>query len=188
MTFPIHSLRPILTSLALIAMTVTIPACHAAAHTNSEHALGVAIPESLRPPPGHVLLAVVHGRGEQIYARAKPGDPFTLKASRADLFNERNEVIGTHFAGPTWQGNGGQFVGKKKASAASPDPNAIDWLLIEADPAKSADRGVGLFSAVTYIQRINTQGGKAPANETGDEARVKYEAEYLLYGAAPATK
>lgn len=51
-------------------------------------------------------------------------------------------------------------------------------------------RAEGVLAAVTSIQRINTHGGKAPADgectadKAGTEARVHYSADYLFY--APA--
>ena len=46
--------------------------------------------------------------------------------------------------------------------------------------------GPGIFSNVTYIQRVNTVGGQAPTMPgafTGAEARVPYTAEYYFYRA-----
>src|SRR2546430_6151181 len=68
-----------------------------------------------------------------------------------------------------------QFV-----SSPSADSNAIPWLLLQA----VSNEGDGKFSDVTYIQRVNTVGGTAPAT-AGDathlEARVPYTAEYYFY-------
>ena len=47
--------------------------------------------------------------------------------------------------------------------------------------------GHGRFERVTYIQRVNTIGGTAPADAgliVGDEARVPYTAEYYFYRAS----
>lgn len=46
--------------------------------------------------------------------------------------------------------------------------------------------GRGEFARVTYIQRVNTIGGTAPAEAgvfVGDEARVPYTTEYYFYRA-----
>src|SRR5436309_12211138 len=61
------------------------------------------MPANLRPPTGSVVLLTVHARGEQIYTRAQPGDPFTLRAPEAVLLNARNDAVGRHYAGPTWE-------------------------------------------------------------------------------------
>jgi Protein of unknown function (DUF3455) len=44
--------------------------------------------------------------------------------------------------------------------------------------------GPGIFDGVTYIQRVNTVGGIAPADPgdfLGEEARVPYTADYFFY-------
>jgi hypothetical protein len=45
----------------------------------------------------------------------------------------------------------------------------------------------GAFSGVTRIQRINTQGGVAPALPCarGEQARVPYTAEYHFFSTSP---
>jgi hypothetical protein len=64
----------------------------------------------------------------------------------------------------------------------TPDANAIPWLLLGAVTAE----GPGIFHGTTFIQRVNTVGGNAPAapgSFTGDVVRVPYTAEYLFYRA-----
>ena len=63
---------------------------------------------------------------------------------------------------------------------ASPDPTAIDWLLLRAVETS----GPGVFSPVTYIQRVNTTGGKAPTTPgsfIGEVVDAPYTAEYYFY-------
>ncbi len=68
----------------------------------------------------------------------------------------------------------------------APDPDGVDWLLL---PALST-AGSGLFSRVTYIQRLYTDGGKSPAAGCGPvdqtEVLVEYSAQYFFYGPAGA--
>ena len=64
----------------------------------------------------------------------------------------------------------------------APDPDGVDWLLL---PVKSTS-GNGLFSKVTYIQRLYTDGGKAPTGgcdqkQDGTKILVEYSAQYLFY-------
>ena len=61
-------------------------------------------------------------------------------------------------------------------------PKAIPWLLLGA----VSNAGEGIFAPVTYVQRVNTVGGTAPAAPgatAGDVARVPYTAEYVFYRA-----
>ena len=58
-------------------------------------------------------------------------------------------------------------------------PNAIPQLLLEA----TGNRGPGLLSTVTYIQRLNTTGGLAPTGTCtdGTTASVRYTAVYTFW-------
>jgi hypothetical protein len=152
------------------------------------------IPANLVPPAGSALLFELGARGVQIYTcEAKPDDAsayvWTFKAPDAELINPRGEVVGRHFAGPTWQGlDGSAVVGAVLERADAPEPGAIPWLLLAA----KEHAGSGAFATIAYIQRLDTAGGAAPADgcdadHAGDEAREPYEATYaFFYPAAPA--
>jgi hypothetical protein len=90
--------------------------------------------------------------------------------------------VGIHYAGPTWESNSGSKVVAAVRERCTPDPDAIPWLLLKATSAQ----GPGLFGGVTYIQRVNTEGGLAPAEPgdvVGEEVRVPYTAGYYFYRA-----
>src|SRR6266849_427059 len=117
----------------------------------------------LRVPAGQTVLLKALGKGVQIYGcKAEPGDPgkfeWSFKAPEADLTNEHGDKIAKHYAGPTWEANdGSKVVGEKKADA--PRPGAVPWLLLKA----KTNEGTGTVAKVTYIQRVDTEGGVAPA-------------------------
>ena len=154
-----------------------------------------AIPPALAVPSGHVMVFQLIGQGVQIYrCQPRTDDPsalqWTFRFPEATLLNPRGEVVGSHSAGPIWEGNdGSQVVGEARANADSPDPEAIPWLLIQA----RSNQGAGLFGSVTYIQRLHTTGGRAPVGgcdqeHAGQEVRIPYTATYVFYGpSAPAT-
>ena len=146
------------------------------------------IPTILAPPTSSVLLFELGARGVQIYVcEAKPDDAtafvWTFKAPEAELVNGRGEVVGTHFAGPTWQGQAGSaVVGTVLERADSPEMGAIPWLLLEA----KEHAGSGAFTTITHVQRLATSGGVAPtegcdAAHAGAEVRAPYEATYAFY-------
>jgi hypothetical protein len=155
---------------------------------------GDSVPPNLAAPDGQAMVLEVMARGFQIYAcQPTPDNPsafaWTLRAPEAELLNRRGERIGRHFAGPTWEGNdGSQVVGEVRETANSPDPQAIPWLLLQA----RSNQGTGVFSTVTYVQRLDTVGGRAPATgcdqaQAGQEQRVDYTAAYAFYyPSAPA--
>jgi hypothetical protein len=176
-------------ALALIvglAGAVTAKSRHS--HAKDKVALARDVPSDLMPPASAVLLFEFGARGDQIYTcKAKPDDAtayvWTFKAPQAELFNERGELVGTHFVGPTWQGqDGSAVVGAVLKRADAPSKNAIQWLLLGA----TSHDGDGVFSTITHIQRLDTKGGVAPtkgcdATHLDEDVRVPYKATYAFY-------
>ena len=185
----------LLTLFAALALIVGLAGAVTAKGRHSDAkgkpALAKEVPSDLMPPASAVLLFELGARGDQIYTcAAKPENPdafvWTFKAPQAELFNARGEVVGSHFAGPTWQSqDGSSVIGAVVARADAPSKKAIPWLLLEA---KSHADG-GAFSTITHIQRLDTKGGVAPTkgcDEThaGEEVRVPYKATYAFYNPA----
>jgi hypothetical protein len=137
--------------------------------------------QNLQVPAGNKVAFHAYAEGVQIYRW--DGASWTFVAPEAVLFaSPGGGVIGTHYAGPTWESaSGGKVVGAV-VERGTPDPNAIDWLLLKAKTTE----GPGIFAKVTYIQRVNTVGGKAPTTPgavVGEEVRVPYTADYYFYRA-----
>src|SRR6266851_6804364 len=146
------------------------------------------VPENLKVPAGQTLSLVSPATGVQIYeCGATKTEParfeWVFKAPEADLFDLSGKKIGKHYAGPTWESNdGSKVVGEVKARDDGPDANAIPWLLLSA----KSTAGTGPLGRTASIQRVQTVGGKAPADgcsqaQAGKEARVPYEARYYFY-------
>src|SRR5215216_504531 len=98
-----------------IAVAGLILAALASARTVGAQAGPTAIPDTLAVPSGNVLLFKTAASGVQIYTcAAQADDPETLawtfKAPEAELLNELGQTVGTHYAGPTWEGNDGSTV------------------------------------------------------------------------------
>jgi len=147
---------------------------------------GGSIPEQIKVPEGYSPVLTVHAKGDQIYqCSLKNGEySWETQAPDAKLFDEQGNIVGNHTAGPVWEyKEGSRVVGRvvKKIDMA-PD-SAISWLLVEV----VSHKGDGLFSNVSFINRINTHGGLSPssgcdANHLGAEKRVPYTADYVFYG------
>jgi hypothetical protein len=147
---------------------------------------GGPIPEQIKVPEGYSPVLTVHAKGDQIYqCSLKNGEySWETQAPDAKLFDEQGNIVGNHTAGPVWEyKEGSRVVGRvvKKIDMA-PD-SAISWLLVEV----VSHKGDGLFSNVSFINRINTHGGLSPssgcdANHMGAEKRVPYTADYVFYG------
>jgi hypothetical protein len=121
-----------------------------------------------------------HGNavGVQIYRWT--GTAWAFVAPEAVLFDNDGNVVAIHYAGPTWESSSGSFVVGARVAGVTVDATAIPWLLLAAVNSG----GPGVLDGTTFIQRVNTVGGLAPATpgvNVGDVARVYYEAEYFFY-------
>jgi Protein of unknown function (DUF3455) len=158
----------------------------------SENSNSVPVPDLLKVPSGQSLLFKAAAKGVQIYictakAESKTDFEWTLKAPKADLFNDREVLLGKHYAGPTWEwrSDGSKVVGVVSTKVNSPQPDAIPLLLLKA----KSHQGTGILSSVNWIQRLDPIGGKAPAtgcdrSRQQSEVQVPYTANYYFYRSA----
>jgi len=161
------------------------------------------IPPTLNVPAGAALKFHLHAMGDQIYtctpsstggaggsgAGGAGGSgtttySFVLKQPDAKLYDQTNTQVATHGAGPNWTStvDNSVVVGAKVFQENSPLSDAIPWLLLRA----TMNSGTGAFSDVTFVQRLNTTGGKAPATgcdatTANTDTRVSYTADYYFY-------
>ena len=140
------------------------------------------VPAEIVVPAGHKLFLVAHAVGVQIYTcngtTWGPGS-----TPRADLFDDHGTLIGTHFGGPSWQARDGSTVVAERVDGATVDPDAIPWLLLRKVTA-TAGPGGDRLAGTTYIQRVATTEGKAPASPCttpGAKIEVPYTADYYFY-------
>jgi hypothetical protein len=139
-------------------------------------------------PAGSVLLFSRHARGVQIY-ECNNGQ-WALHAPRAQLFDsDEYQRIGVHYggidrgltAGPWWESteDGSRIRGGEAKPFPSPNPDSIPLLRLKV----LERQGTGVFSPVTYIHRLNTNGGVSPTGscQTGAQRDVPYTADYYFY-------
>lgn len=122
-----------------------------------------------------------HGFGVGFQVYTWNGTDWGRAVPEATLF-VGNAPLVDHFAGPTWESPSGSRVQGAVMSAVIVDTNAIPWLLLSAVPDKT--QGPGIFADTTFIQRVNTTGGKAPFENgafVGQVAKVPYTADYFFY-------
>ena len=136
--------------------------------------------QDLQVPAGNKLALHAFGVGVQIYTWT--GTSWSFVSPEALLFADPgdHDIIGFHFAGPTWEGLDGSSVLGTVTESCTPNPDAIPWLKVES----VSNEGHGVFQRVTFIQRLFTVGGKAPSlpgTFPGQVARVPYTAEYFFY-------
>ena len=157
--------------------------------------VGAQTSDEIQPPvlPSPVCSTLQVQSGNEAFFRAYAlgvqrykwnGAAWDFVAPEATLYADPDfrGKIGTHYGGPTWESNSGSNVVARRVDGCSPDPTAIDWLLLQT----VSTTGPGLFSNVTFIQRVNTAGGLrpvAPGEFVGQEKRVPYTTEYYFYRA-----
>ncbi len=134
-------------------------------------------------PEGNTVSFHAYASGVQVYRWN--GTAWVFVEPVANLFADRNYrgQVGTHYAGPTWESNSGSKVVARRLNGCTPNASAIPWLKLET----VSTEGPGIFDGVTFVQRVNTTGGNAPATPgsfVGEESRVPYTAEYFFYRAA----
>lgn len=167
-----------LAALSLLLCAGVVPVAAEPGNDNREPDLGAYT--DLRVEAGHKVAFHAYAEGVQIYRWT--GTSWVLARPEAMLYanDDDDGEIGTHYAGPTWECNSGSKVVGTVQKRATPDPDSIQWLLLRAVSAQ----GPGIFHGVTFIQRVNTVGGLAPAvpgTVVGEETRVPYTAEYYFY-------
>jgi hypothetical protein len=179
-----------------------------------------AVPANLAVPAGHKLFLVGHATGTQNYIclPSGAGYAFALYTPQATLFNDQGNEIIHHYFGPNpleantnpkvlgehmiraaWQDSrdsstvwGKVQPGHWSTDPAYVEPGAIAWLLVTIAGAQNGPTGGSRLSGTTYIQRLNTHGGLAPAPATGcasaedvgNQAFVPYTTNYFFYRSA----
>jgi hypothetical protein len=162
-----------------------------------------AVPGDIAVEPENEPFLIGHAVGTQNYVCAPSGDgvAFVLFTPQATLFNDDGRQITTHFFSPTpvddvvratWQHSRdtSTFWGRGTGSSTDRDfvaDGAIAWLRIEMVDVEEGPTGGDALTGTTFIQRVNTRGGVAPAtgcsspSEVGDQAFVPYTADYVFY-------
>ena len=135
---------------------------------------------NLQVPEGNTVKFHAYATGVQIYQWS--GSTWAFVAPSATLYGDPgyHGQVGIHYAGPTWQSNSGSKVVGRRLAGCTPDPNSIPWLLL----VSVSSEGPGVLDNVSYVQRVNTVGGKAPSapgTTAGQIAQVPYTAEYYFY-------
>jgi hypothetical protein len=136
--------------------------------------------DSLQAPEGQRFVAKLHARGVQIYRWDGAAWAFVAPSARLYAGNGGRGMVGFHYAGPTWESLGGSKVVGSVMRRCTPNAGAIPWLLLSA----ASSEGHGIFRGVSYIQRLATVGGMAPARagtSVGEQVSVAYTADYAFY-------
>ncbi|MGW0943967.1 DUF3455 domain-containing protein [Streptomyces sp. NPDC002623] len=173
--------RLALTATAVAVATAgTVLATTAVAAPAQSSVTSVKAPAALAVPDGNRLTGVFDARGVQTYTCTdgvwkllEPAATLSVKRDRA------HRPVALHSRGPVWVSTVDGSAVNAAAVATSPKTGTIPELLLKS----TATRGAGVFADVSYIQRLDTSGGVAPAAAcTGaEQVSVPYSATYAFY-------
>jgi len=149
-----------------------------------------SLPASIQVPAGNKVAWETVGVGEITYeCRAKANTPgeheWVFVGPDAKLMDRAGKQVGKYYGPPaTWENADGSKVTATQVAVAPNGSGNIPHQLVKANPAT----GMGAMQGVSYIQRVATQGGVAPAaacgaTNMGQKQVVKYQADYIFYRA-----
>ena len=130
------------------------------------------------------------GAGVQVYDR-NPDGTFGFREPQADLYDLQTVTLrGIHFVGPErgtaqWaDADGSRVVARvvERVDAPAPaDPTKdVQWLKVQA----LTTFGDGVFTGVTFIQRVLTYGGQVPpSRDNSTTISVPYTTLYIFWAA-----
>ena len=162
-----------------------------------------SVPPGLEVPAPNQAFRVGHAAGTQNYV-CQPSDHlgrvnWVLFTPEASLFDDQSAQIITHFNSPnpdeggvsvraTWQDSRDtSSIWARGIAFAMVDSDAIAWVKLEVVGKRLGPTGGNALSGATFVQRVNTKGGLAPAtgcevlSDVGHKAFVPYTADYFFY-------
>jgi hypothetical protein len=186
-----------------VALDVSVPVA-----VYADHVALPPVPSSIQAPAGTKAFLKAHAVGTQSYICLPSGSGFgwTFFGPQATLSKGNGTQLTTHFLSPnpdeagalraTWQHAKDTSRLWAAAIASSSDPNfvapgAIPWLLLVVVGDRPGPTGGDQLLETTFIQRLNTSGGVAPATgctqstDVGARAFVPYTADYVFYTGEP---
>jgi len=206
-----NSTRRILTTACAAIVGLLLGQPVRAAH--DEDVRPPRVPALLQVEDGNVVFFVGHGVGTQNYvcapsATSITGFAFSLFTPQATLLDRDGDQLTTHFFSPnrdprvgppeagtiraTWEDSRDTSmvwgsIAQQSSDAEFVRPDSIAWLLVKKAGAAPGPNGGDRLTKTTFIQRVNTVGGLAPASgcstfgDAGRKAFVPYAADYFFY-------
>ena len=141
--------------------------------------------------PESQLFLVLHAVGVQKYT-CQSNSTWLFTDPEAALYKTTGapRQIGSHFLNfatgrPVWQLEDGSSVEAARTASANGGAGNIPLLLLQAVATTVGEDGERLTST-TWVQRLNTSGGVAPAGTCapGERISVAYTADYFFWSAA----
>jgi len=180
-------------SIALPFLVVLLAGCSSMSNsTGSKSSMSsfsqTSLPAAVQVPAGNKVTMETVGVGEITYqCREKQGAAgtyeWTFVGPKAALNSRAGSRVGSYYGPPaTWESMDGSKLTGTQVAVAPAEAGSIPYQLVKANPAM----GQGAMNGVTYIQRVATRGGVAPAmpcsaTTAGRNEVVKYQADYVFW-------
>ena len=175
------------------AMTLLVAACAGTPTMPAAMApfSQAGMPETVKVPQGHKVVLETVGVGKITYeCRAKAGATpaafeWVFVGPDAKLMARDGKQIGKYYGPPaTWESNDASKITGAQVAVSPASPGSIPLQLVKANPAV----GQGAMTGITYIQRVATKGGVAPAAACSEanlaqKSVVDYQADYIFWNA-----
>lgn len=153
-----------------------------------------ALPATVQVSAGNGVAMQTVGAGDITYECRVKKDmagqfEWVFVGPDAVLSDRSGKAVGKYFDPPaTWASNDDSKITATQLAVAPAGVGNIPFQLVKANPAV----GSGAMTGVTYIQRVATKGGVAPATacgagNVGTKEIVKYQADYIFWKAAKMT-
>ena len=149
-----------------------------------------ATPDSVKVPAGNRIVLDTVGVGMITYECREKKDAagqheWAFAGPDAVLYDRMGKATAKYYGPPaTWESSDGSKITATQLAVAPNGSGNIPLQLVKANPAE----GKGAMSGVTFIQRLDTRGGVAPAIVCGAETKgakekVGYQADYIFWAA-----
>jgi hypothetical protein len=179
------------TAVATIAAMAAIAGCATpmAAPMFSQ----ATLPDAVKVPAGQRVVMETVGVGDITYqcrekAAMAGAFEWVFVGPNAVLNNRKGEQVGKYYGPPaTWEHQDGSKLTGAQVSVSPTAAGSIPLQLVKVNAAM-ADGKTGAMSGMSFIQRVATRGGVAPASACNAENKdrkevVKYQADYIFWKA-----
>ncbi len=150
-----------------------------------------SLPAAVQVPAGNKVAMETVGVGEITYQCNPKKDmagqfEWVFVGPDAKLNDRSGKQVGKYYGPPaTWESMDGSKITGTQLAVAPRSAGNIPLQLVKANPAM----GAGAMTGVTYIQRVATVGGVAPATacdagNAGSKQIVRYQSDYIFYKAS----
>ena len=179
-------MQPSISAIALASSALLLSACATGPMYSQD-----ALPASIQVPAGNTVAMQTVGAGDITYECRVKKDmagqfEWVFVGPDAVLSDRSGKKVGKYYGPPaTWESNDGSKLTATQLAVSPAAAGNIPLQLVKANPAM----GSGAMNGVTYIQRVATKGGVAPATacgagNVGSKEVVKYQADYIFWKAA----